>query len=180
MLHCRFENAYVNHEVFEALTDVCGHLLRNSLDHGLETAGERIRSGKTPYGHIQVSFINGSDPCIIWRDDGRGLDLEKILKKAQELGVDAGRSLDSMNAEFCQRILTASGFTTRREASLISGRGVGLDAVQHRLLSMGGRLELRFTEDRGTGPFQPFELILLLPKKFMRWTDALTGQRQAS
>jgi HPt (histidine-containing phosphotransfer) domain-containing protein len=173
MLHCRFENVYVNHEIFEALTDVCGHLLRNSLDHGLETAGERMQAGKTPYGHIQINFVNGSDPCITWRDDGRGLDLQKILTKAQERGLDAGHSLDSMDAEFCQSILTASGFTTRREASLISGRGVGLDAVQHRLLNMGGRLELRFTEER-SNYFQSFEFILWLPKKSLRTTETLT------
>jgi HPt (histidine-containing phosphotransfer) domain-containing protein len=179
MLHCRFENIYVNHEIFEALTDVCGHLLRNSLDHGLETAEERAQAGKTPYGHIQIVFINGSDPCITWRDDGRGLDLEKILKKAQELGLDAGRRLDSMDADFCQRILTASGFTTRREASLISGRGVGLDAVQHRLQRMGGRLELRFTEDR-VAHFQSFEFILWLPKKSLRTTETLASLPRAS
>jgi hypothetical protein len=78
-----------------------------------------------------------------------------------------------MDAEFCQSILTASGFTTRREASLISGRGVGLDAVQHRLLSMGGRLELRFTEER-RNYFQSFEFILWLPKKSLRTTETLT------
>jgi len=180
MLHCRFENAYVNHEVFEALTDVCGHLLRNSLDHGLETTDERILAGKTPYGHIQIEFVNGSDPCMIWRDDGRGLDLQRILKKAQEHGVDAGHRLESMDAEFCQSMLTVSGFTTRREASLISGRGVGLDAVQHRLLTMGGRLELRFTENRSASHFQPFEFILWLPKKSFRTTENLASLPRAS
>lgn len=180
MLHCRFENAYVNHEVFEALTDVCGHLLRNSLDHGLEAAPERMKAGKTPYGHIQINFLNGSDPCITWRDDGQGLDLQRILDKARERGLDGGRTLESMDADFCQSMLTGSGFTTRDEASLISGRGVGLDAVQHRLMTMGGRLQLRFTESRGSSPFQAFEWVLWLPRKSFRVTETLTSLHEAS
>lgn len=173
MLHCFLDNAFVNHEIFEALTDICGHLLRNSLDHGLETADERIEAGKTPYGHIQIQFMNRSEPYIAWRDDGRGLDLPKILKKAQELGMDAGRDINSMDAEFCQAILTTSGFTTKQGASLVSGRGVGLDAVQHRLATMGGRLQLRFTKDRGTSDFQSFEFVLWLPAKSLRAVESL-------
>jgi chemotaxis protein histidine kinase CheA len=172
MLHCRFENAYVSHEVFEGLNDICGHLLRNSLDHGLESTPDRIQAGKTPYGHISVNYVNGSDPRVIWRDDGRGLDLQKILQRAQERGLAADYTLENLDAEFCQKMLVTSGFTTRREASLVSGRGVGLDAVQHRLMELGGRLQLRFTGDRVNGAFQSFEFILWLPSQSLRVSDA--------
>jgi PAS domain-containing protein/HPt (histidine-containing phosphotransfer) domain-containing protein len=180
MLHCSFENVYVNHEVFEALTDMCGHLLRNSLDHGLEAMAERIEGGKTPYGHIQVTFVNGSEPGIIWRDDGRGLNMQNILEKAKLLGLASPERDVVWDEEFCLKILTTSGFTTRHEASLISGRGVGLDAVNHRLNGIGGRLQLRFTSDIKGGKLQAFEFILWLPKQSLRAAESPASLPRAS
>jgi HPt (histidine-containing phosphotransfer) domain-containing protein len=179
MLHCSLESVHVNHEVFEALADICGHLLRNSLDHGLETAAERISSGKTPYGHIQVSFINGTDPHMIWRDDGRGLNLPGILQRARKLGLVAGQGRDILDEVDCQHMLTSSGFTTREEASMVSGRGIGLDAVNHRLNAIGGRLQLHFIGEARNGQ-QACEFILWLPRHALRTTDALATLSRAS
>jgi two-component system chemotaxis sensor kinase CheA len=179
MLHCRFESVHVNHEIFEALTDICGHLLRNSLDHGLEAASERISSGKTPYGHIQVSFVNGADPHLIWRDDGRGLNLPGILTRAGKLGLIREQARQTLDEESCQQLLTSSGFTTREEASLVSGRGIGLDAVDHRLRTIGGRLQLRFIGEIQEGR-QACEFILWLPRHGLRATDTLASLPRAS
>ncbi len=172
VLHCIFENAHVNHEVFEALIDICGHLLRNSMDHGLESTAERIKAGKTAYGHIHINFVNGDDPYIIWRDDGLGLDIRGILGKARTLSLVHDINDARLDEEFCQKILTTSGFTTRNSASLVSGRGVGLDAVQHRLQAIGGRLQLRFIGEPNSQKRQSFEFILWLPGWVLRASES--------
>ena len=144
------------------LSNVFMHLLRNSIDHGIETAEARSAQGKTPAGTIDIEVGVGSGALqITLSDDGRGLALERIRGIALERGwiADNNALSDEAIADFIFR----PGFSTAQAVTEVSGRGVGMDAVRDFLRRENGRIELRFTDDRKGAPFRQFQTIVCLP-----------------
>jgi HPt (histidine-containing phosphotransfer) domain-containing protein len=152
---------YLKPSTADLLADCIGHLLRNAMDHGLEKPQERIAAGKPAHGCIAlIARPSGHELRITFTDDGQGLDMKKIRDKAQARAlIQPHENLTESNLE---RLLFSPGFSTKSEASIISGRGVGLDAVRSALEREQGRIHLQFTEkddQRGTWHFH-FEIFL--------------------
>ncbi len=134
--------------ILDRLNDPLVHLVRNSLDHGLETPAERIAAGKTPNGKLRLSAHQKGDRVIITvSDDGRGLDPVRIRAKAIQQGMLAEDAQIS-DAELFQFVLLP-GFSTAKNVSALSGRGVGLDVVKRTIDQLRGRIELHSTLGKG-------------------------------
>jgi two-component system chemotaxis sensor kinase CheA len=133
----------------DELADPLVHLIRNALDHGLEAPAERLARGKGRTGRVTLSAAREGDAALVRvRDDGRGIDRAKVRARAVELGLAAsGAELSDADVE---RLVSRAGFSTRARASAVSGRGVGVDAVQARLQAIGGAVEIESREGEGT------------------------------
>lgn len=143
------ENSELDKSVIEKLFDPLTHLVRNALDHGLETPEERIRAGKPEIGTISLHAQHrGGHIEIQIRDDGRGLDPEKIAAKARTLGLIG--SMEVLDSQKAQQLIFTSGFSTADRVSDLSGRGVGLDVVRENISSLGGRVEVISTPGQGS------------------------------
>lgn len=133
----------------ERLGDPLLHLVRNALDHGLETPAERVAAGKPSAGILRVSARpRGGSVVVEVSDDGRGLNRQKILSKAIERGLvssDVVLSDDEVNA-----LISLPGFSTADAVTDLSGRGVGLDVVKRNVEALGGDLSIRSVEGRGS------------------------------
>ena len=142
------ENSELDKSVIEKLFDPLTHLVRNALDHGLESADERVRVGKPEIGTLSLHAQHrGGHIEIEVHDDGRGLDPEKIAAKARSLGlVENDEVLDPQRA---QQLIFLSGFSTADRISDLSGRGVGLDVVRENITTLGGRVEVSSTPGQG-------------------------------
>ncbi len=148
-LHVNDGNISVDREVVERLSGPLLHLLRNSVDHGLEAPAERRRAGKAESGHITISAERaGDEVVVIVEDDGGGVDLDAVRTRATELGLlPAGDAVDE--AELLG-VLFHPGFSTRRQTTETSGRGVGLDVVKSQIDSLGGSVRMASNRGRGT------------------------------
>jgi len=144
------------------MKNVFMHLLRNSMDHGIETAAARTAQGKTAAGAIDIEVgVDNHALQVTLSDDGRGLALSRIRSIAVERGwIDAHAQVsDEEIAEFIFR----PGFSTAEQVTEVSGRGVGMDAVRDFLNREHGSIELRFTDDRKGAEFRQFQTIVCLP-----------------
>lgn len=140
----------VDRTLLEQINDVLGHLLRNALDHGLETPEEREKAGKNRQSQLRLDARREKGfATISVTDDGRGIDPEKIATRAAQLGVTTGDSAAMTDREILD-VLCLPGFSTATQITDISGRGVGMDAVRSRVESLNGRLEMRTVKGRGT------------------------------
>ncbi len=141
-------NTLLDAELLDRIVEPLGHLLRNAIDHGLEDSDTRRTAGKPEIGLIQVSVSTVADSIEIRvEDNGRGLDYAGIRSKALALGVLA-HDREVSEVELTRLILTP-GFTTRREATQISGRGIGMDVVNQRVIDLRGQLQLASVHGRG-------------------------------
>jgi two-component system chemotaxis sensor kinase CheA len=132
--------------ILEELPKVLLHLLRNAVDHGIEPPAARKKAGKGPEGRIRLAARRDRNTVIITvSDDGRGIDEVAVRARARELGWGADAETPDL-----LRILGRPGFSTKREVSDVSGRGVGFDAVLHRVRALGGSTELRTPAEGGT------------------------------
>ncbi|MBB5503908.1 ATP-binding protein [Paraburkholderia atlantica] len=157
-------NGYrVRSEVSDTLRNVFTHLLRNSVDHGIEPAAERIANGKDAAGVIELEVgVDHHALQITISDDGRGLALAKIRAAAIERGwIDADAALSD---EAIAELIFRSGFSTAQSVSEISGRGVGMDAVRDFVRREHGRIELRFTDDRRGADYRRFQTVVSFPE----------------
>jgi chemotaxis protein histidine kinase CheA/ActR/RegA family two-component response regulator len=138
----------IDANILNDLMDPLMHMLRNAVDHGIEAAAVRSALGKDPCGQIRLSFSREGNLLVIGcRDDGAGLDLERVQRAAFErgmLGTDAKLSDDEL-----ARLILAPGFSTRDETTQVSGRGIGMDVVNSHILAMQGSLVLRSTRGQG-------------------------------
>ena len=126
------------------------HLLRNAVDHGLETPAERRAVGKPPSGRLRLAALRDRSSVLIRvSDDGRGIDRDRVLAKARALGLVASDT-EALSDDELFRLIARPGFSTNETVTDLSGRGVGIDAVATRVRQMGGVLELRSEEGRGT------------------------------
>ncbi len=134
--------------VIEKIADPLNHLIRNSIDHGLEMPDERIATGKDAKGTVTLSaFHQGGSVVITVQDDGKGLNRERILAKAKEKGIPVS---DSMPDADVWPLIFAPGFSTAAVVTDVSGRGVGMDVVKKNIESLGGRVEISSETGKGS------------------------------
>lgn len=137
--------------IVEEMGDPLVHILRNCVDHGLETSDERKKKGKDPAGHILIRAMREKDQVIInIQDDGRGMDAEKIKQKAIERGLITRERAKSMNDHEALMLVCHSGLSTAEKVTDVSGRGVGMDAVRNVVDSIGGSMDIDSVKDEGT------------------------------
>ena len=143
------EETEIDKTVIEELGDPLLHIIRNSIDHGIELPAEREAAGKRPEGVIKLKANQrGGQIQIEISDDGRGISLEKVKRKALDLNlIQAGTSLSDDEA---LNLIFLPGFTTAEKISEISGRGVGMDVVRRNIQKLGGRVTIRSELGRGT------------------------------
>ncbi len=153
----------------ELITHVFTHILPNSVDHGIETAAVRTLVGKPSAGTIDVRAVPQEDKlCIYIRDDGQGVNIDRLFKKGVAAGV--WHTEDKPSYAEIAHLIFASGISTKETVTTISGRGVGMDAVKEILLAQGGNIFLQLLGDNakaadlGVGVMVPFELIVELPQ----------------
>ena len=141
------EQTELDKSVIEKITDPLNHLVRNSLDHGLETPADRGAAGKDLTGTITLKASHqGGHIVIEVLDDGRGLNRAKILAKAQEKGIACS---DAMSDGEVYQLIFAPGFSTADQVTDVSGRGVGMDVVKKNIQALGGSVELSSTQGKG-------------------------------
>ena len=142
------ESTELDKALIEKIADPLTHLIRNSLDHGIEMPEKRIAAGKPAHGTITLNaFHQGGNIVIEVSDDGGGLNRGKILGKAKERGLPVS---DTMSDEAVWMLIFEAGFSTADVITDVSGRGVGMDVVKRNIADMGGRVELSSAEGHGT------------------------------
>jgi two-component system, chemotaxis family, sensor kinase CheA len=147
--------------VVEALGDPLVHLIRNSLDHGLEPPADRVAAGKPQAGTLEISARHaGGNVVIEVRDDGRGIDPAKVGKRAVERGLISAEAAAALDGKGAAELLFLPGFSTAEVTSDISGRGVGMDAVRTMIRELGG--EVTLTSELGQGTTAQIRLPLTL------------------
>jgi two-component system chemotaxis sensor kinase CheA len=136
--------------ILDELGDPLVHLLRNAVDHGIESPAERRRGGKRPEGEIVLAAVRErASVAISIADDGRGIDREKVLDKARREGiVDA--HLETLSDDQLLRVIGRPGFSTAHSVTSVSGRGVGIDVAMTKIRSLGGTIEIQTELGKGT------------------------------
>lgn len=141
----------VDKAALEKLYDPLLHLVRNSFDHGIEMPDVRRQQGKPEQGRIEIrAYHQGSQTTIEVRDDGRGLNLERIRTKATEMGLASAEQLASASTSRILELIFEPGFSTASQISELSGRGVGLDVVRSQLRSLKGDVTVSSEPGEGT------------------------------
>jgi two-component system, chemotaxis family, sensor kinase CheA len=141
----------VDRGLLERLLDPLVHLVRNAVDHGLEPVARRRELGKPEEGSIRLGIARDSESLVITvEDDGRGIDGETIRQAAVEKGLYSTQEAAALDRLALLDLLTRPAFTTRREVTEVSGRGVGLDVVRAAVESLGGHLEIESEKGRGS------------------------------
>ena len=142
------ENTEVDRSIIERLGDPLTHIIRNSIDHGIELPADRLAAGKSEEGTIRLAAEHrGGRIVISISDDGAGINSERVLKKARDQGLvgsDAVLGEDEIN-----NLIFLPGFSTAEKVSDISGRGVGMDVVRRNIQDVGGRISLKSERGRG-------------------------------
>ncbi|CCG87538.1 chemotaxis protein CheA [Erwinia piriflorinigrans] len=134
--------------LIERIIDPLTHLVRNSLDHGIESPDKRVAGGKHATGNLTLSAEHqGGNICIEVSDDGAGLNRERILAKALSSGLPVS---DAMSDEEVGMLIFAPGFSTAEQVTDVSGRGVGMDVVKRNIQEMGGHVEIASKQGKGT------------------------------
>src|SRR5881296_1975606 len=140
----------VDRAILDELGDPLLHLLRNAVDHGIESPADRKRRGKKPEGEIVLTAVRErASVAISVRDDGRGIDRAKVLARAKREGVVDAHA-EALTDDQLLRVLARPGFSTAEAVTSVSGRGVGIDVAMTRIRALGGSLEIRSEEGTGT------------------------------
>jgi two-component system, chemotaxis family, sensor kinase CheA len=145
------ENTDLDKSILDALSDPLAHLVRNAADHGIETGAEREAAGKSARGTIRLNAYHDGDQVVIEvSDDGKGLNREKIVRRAIERGILSSEEAGQLNELESLQLIFVPGLSTADEITEISGRGVGLDVVKSSLEALKGTVELESVPGRGT------------------------------
>lgn len=137
--------------VIDEIGDPLVHLIRNALDHGIESPEERLAAGKPETGSVELrAYHSGNHVFIEIEDDGAGIDRERVLQKAISKGVVTEEASHSMTDNQINELILASGFSTAEVISDVSGRGVGLDVVKSTIESLGGSISIESEHGKGS------------------------------
>lgn len=143
------ENTEVDKTVIDKLAEPLTHMIRNSVDHGLESAEDRKAAGKDPQGMVKLSAKHRSGRIVIEiEDDGAGINRERVKQKAMDNGLITAES--NLSDEDIDNLIFHPGFSTAEKLSDISGRGVGMDVVKKSIQSLGGRISIQSTPGKGS------------------------------
>lgn len=141
------QDTELDRTVIDEIGEPLIHLLRNSADHGIEDKQGRIKSGKPSVGKIRlIAYQEGTKAVIKVEDDGAGINVEKVRKKAEEKGINT----EGMNDNDIKNLIFAQGFSTNEQVTDISGRGVGMDVVKTKITALGGTVDVTSEEGVGT------------------------------
>ncbi len=152
------EETELDRSVVDEIGDPLIHLIRNAMDHGLETPADRIAAGKSGTGTLVLSAVHEGNSIIISiKDDGRGIDTERVGQKAIEKGLITPEQLSLMSPREMFDLIFLPGFSTKDKASDLSGRGVGMDVVKTNIKKLNGLIEIKSEQGQGS------EFILRLP-----------------
>lgn len=161
------QSAELDKSIVDALIDPLTHMVRNAVDHGIEPGEDRAKNGKDTEGHISLSAgRNGGSFEMILRDDGKGLDRDAILEKAIKSGLITGDP-DKLSDNEVYNLIFHSGFSTRKEATEISGRGVGMDVVNEKLKQLKGTCTINSKKGIGT------EFIIKVPQSLAMFNGTI-------
>ncbi len=145
------EDTEIDRSILDKLEDPLIHLVRNAIDHGIETPEERIKAGKPEEGTIKLSAFQEGDRIIISiEDDGKGIDVEKVKKKAVEKGLITPEQAENMQDKEAFELLFMPGFSTADQVSEVSGRGVGMDVVASTIHNLRGSIEVESEKGKGS------------------------------
>lgn len=141
----------LDRSLLDAIRDPMTHLVRNAIDHGLETEAERIAAGKPPVGQLSLrAWHEGGQVNIEIVDDGRGMDVGRIERKAIERGVITHEQARNMSHKDKISLIFLPGFSTAEQVTTVSGRGVGMDVVKHNIDAVNGAIDIHTELGRGT------------------------------
>ncbi len=141
----------IDKTVLDALRDPIMHILRNAIDHGLESPNDRLLSGKLETGKIELTVEQkGGEINISVKDDGRGFDIDKIRASAVEKGLVTEHEAKTMTADEARALVFHSGFSTKEDVTKLSGRGLGMDIVRERVEGLRGRISIQSEAGVGT------------------------------
>ncbi|MFZ3577037.1 chemotaxis protein CheA [Virgibacillus sp. DJP39] len=137
--------------VIDEIGDPLVHLIRNSIDHGIESQDKRKQSGKQEEGDLNLrAFHSGNHVIIEIEDDGAGINRDKVIEKAIENGLFTPEQVETLSAQEVYQVILSSGFSTADEITDISGRGVGLDVVRSKIESLGGSIFIESEPEKGS------------------------------
>jgi len=160
-LHIEGEDTELDKNIIDALNDPLLHLIRNALDHGIEPKEERVRAGKDAIGHVTLkAYQSGNSIYVEIRDDGRGLNRQKILEKAIQQGLLTAGSSPSDDEIYSMIFLP--GFSTATQVSNLSGRGVGMNVVRKMVGEFKGTVQIQNTPGQGSAFILTFPLTLAI------------------
>ena len=162
------EETELDRTVIDEIGDPLLHLLRNAADHGLESNEERVKAGKPEVGSVFLNaFQEGNNVVIEVRDDGKGIDAQKIKEKAIAKGTITSEQAESMTDKEIIDLLFRPSFSTAEKISDVSGRGVGLDVVKTKIESLGGDVEVRTAVGQGSNFIVRLPLTLAIIQSLM-------------
>jgi len=139
----------LDRSIVDKISDPLVHMIRNSVDHGIESSEDRVKAGKNPIGRINLrAFHQAGNIVIEIEDDGKGLDKERILKKAVDMGVVSAD--EKLSDEEIFRLIFHAGLSTAQKVTSISGRGVGMDVVRKNIELLRGRVDISSSLGKGT------------------------------
>jgi len=150
-LHVSGEETELDKTVIDAIGDPLTHIIRNAADHGIESKADRVEKGKSAIGRIDLSaYTRGSNVVIEVKDDGKGLDAEKLKRRAVEKGLLTEAAVAAMDEEAAFKIILVAGFSTVDKVTDLSGRGVGMDVVRNSVEALHGAIRIQSEIGKGT------------------------------
>jgi two-component system chemotaxis sensor kinase CheA len=145
------QNTDLDKSILDALAEPLAHLIRNAADHGIESASERAAAGKPVHGTVRLDAYHEGDQVVIEvSDNGRGIDREKVIRRAIERGLMSATETSRMNDSEINHLIFTPGFSTAENVTEISGRGVGLDVVKSALDNLKGSIDIETDAGKGT------------------------------
>ena len=148
----------IDRSILDSIVDPLLHILRNCVDHGIESSEDRIRFGKSETGNISITVSRkGENVLITIEDDGKGIDVNRVKEKAVDNGIITQEEADKISEQDAMQLIGAPGLSTAKEVTDISGRGVGMDVVISQIEEVNGTVKITSEKDRGT------KIVLSLP-----------------
>ena len=169
------DNVEIDKMMVEGLMDPLTHIIRNSLDHGIEKPEERYKKGKPEIGKLIISAEQESGNIIISiRDDGAGINVDKVIQKALDNGAITHEELSNMTAQDKLMLIFHPGLSTAESLTDVSGRGVGMDVVMNNINALGGHIRVYSKKDKGTH----IQIILPLTLAILDGLNVLIGDKK--